>query len=115
MPVSARSLAERSTATATVDYGDLGTLEVTYYPGKFSYGFLQRLSGVKTNDEFDRALVEFCSVVTSWDLLDDKGKPLPVTTETASDQGLDVITDIVMAIGGSLRPNPETSTASSGQ
>lgn len=115
MPIKAQSLAERATATARVDYGELGDLNVTFYPGKFSIGFLNRISAVSTADQFQGVLGEFCEIVTAWDLLGRGGKPLPVTVETASDQGVDVITDIVMAIGGALRPSPATSTAPSGQ
>ena len=115
MPVKAQSLAERATAKTEVDYGDLGTLEVTYYPGKFTMGFMKRLGQVSSSDNLDTIMAEFCEIVTDWDLLDPKGKPLPVTVETAMNQGLDVISDIVMAIGGNLRPKEVTSISSSGQ
>lgn len=115
MPIKAKALAERETSTARVDYGDLGDLNVTFYPGKFSYGFLHRLTNVKTEEQFGDALGEFCEIVTEWDILGDDGKALPVNMENASNQGIDIITDIVLAIGGNLRPSQGSSTASSGQ
>lgn len=110
MPIKATSLSERETAKAWVDYGDLGDLNVTYYPGKFTLGFMKRLGNVQTSDDLDGVMAEFCAIVTEWDLLDAKGKPLPVSVETAMDQGLDVVSDIVTAIGQGLRPKGQTST-----
>lgn len=60
MPVKAKALAERATTVARVDYGDLGDLNVTYYPGKFTLGFMKRLGNVSTADNLDEIMEEFC-------------------------------------------------------
>lgn len=109
MPIKAQSLAERATETARIDYGDLGDLNVKFYPGKFTVGFLGRLSGAETDDQLNAALEEFCTIVTEWDLLGPDDKPLPVSRDTAVDQGLDVLRDIVQGIGKQLRPSQPAS------
>lgn len=109
MPIKAKSLSERATETARIDYGELGDLNVKFYPGKFTIGFLGRLSGAETEEQLDAALEEFCTIVTEWDLLDEKGKSLPVSRDTAVDQGLDVLRDIVQGIAKQLRPSPAAS------
>jgi hypothetical protein len=90
MPLTLKHL-QSDTATATLEYAG-ETVHLIYKPSSFTPAFIARLAGVEKSlaageeDAFDNMVASLCSLMVSWDVLeDDDGAILPVTPDVLSE------------------------------
>lgn len=82
------------------------TINVTYYPGKLTPATESRLN--KANEDNRPAAgvaAELALIMEAWDVLDEKGKPEPVTAALLAEMPTRLLLAIVSAIGTDARPN----------
>lgn len=104
MPIRLADLTSK-TRTVNVPY-DGESIAVTYYPGRLTPATESRLN--KANEDNRPAsgvAAELALIMASWDVLDDKGKPEPVTAELLAQMPTRLLLAIVGAIGTDARPN----------
>ncbi len=102
MPISLSEL-QNNTRTITVDY-DGEKVTVVYKPGVLT---------PTASTEFVKSTVveQLEKLLVSWDVMDEKGKPLPVTTELLNQLPGRFLSHLALAVSGDMRPN-ETRAAS---
>ena len=72
----------------TLDFGDLGSIEMVIQPAKFTIGRQRRLhAAIKARDNAAVADM-YAEVIQSWDLMGPDGKPIPLTPD-----GMDLLTE----------------------
>lgn len=96
MPITLTDL-QGNTRTLTVEY-DGDTVTIVYRPGAITPSSSQDFSRQTTADQLLELLV-------SWDVLDDKGKALPVSKDLLDTLPARFLAHLVSAIVGDLRPN----------
>lgn len=101
MPLK-RAAYKAATKTVSIPFGE-DSLSVCYYPSKFTPNV------TKDKDRDETTVAFLLRLVASWDYLDEKDKPLPVTEETLSDMGYDLLNAISRAIVGDVSPKQEAS------
>lgn len=104
MPIS---LADLTTATrlVAVEY-DGQTVNVTYYPGRLTPAVEARLNQANADNRPAGGVAdELARIVAGWDVLDEKGKPAPVTADLLRDLPTRFLLALVSAIGADARPN----------
>lgn len=96
MPISLAEL-QSNLRTLVIDY-DGEKVQVVYRPGILTPA---------TNDDFAKQSVveQLETLLVSWDVLDDKGKPLPVTTDLLNQLPGRFLAHIAAEISGDMRPN----------
>lgn len=104
MPISLSALtADRR--TVKVPFGD-DTLTLTYKPS--AVNAKQEARELEEREKGQHLLAQaksLAEIVESWDVTDDKGKPLPVSEEVLAGLGLDVTSKLTRAILDDLLPN----------
>jgi hypothetical protein len=91
--LSALRVASR-TVNVTVDGG---TIAVEYRPNVYTAGFLAELA--------DQSVTEaLCALLAGWDLTDDEGVALPITTETLADFPLPLLQAIWRGVQEDVLP-----------
>jgi len=113
MAIKRRAIQERDTVSVRVDFGEAGDLNVVIFPGKMTYGLRKKIVKAAEADDYDTMLECLLKIFKSWDLLDDKGKPEPLTMAVFEDLGEDVLAEIMQAINEATSPKAQTSTSSS--
>lgn len=111
MPVRASSLAANR-RTISVSFGD-DSLTLTYRPSSVNAVQEEREIAERARGQHLYSMAKsLAEIVESWDLLDEKDKPLPVTMEILMPLGMDVLRTITRAITEDLLPNRTTPTPS---
>ncbi len=91
--------------TITISVGD-NALNITYRPGGITPETEDRLRGYADEQRGGAALVALLAdCLVEWDLLDDKGKPLPVNVETLRRLPVVFLGRIATAMTEDMRPN----------
>lgn len=104
MPIRLADLRNK-TRTVNVAY-DGETIAVTYYPGKLTPATESRLNKAnEDNRPVSGVAAELALIMESWDVLDAKGKPEPVTAALLAEMPTRLLLAIVSAIGVDARPN----------
>lgn len=92
----------------TVKVHDMGTLEITYRPGKVDSDVEERLNkaqSAQNSGPFMRAMV--CEVVDDWDLLGDDDQPISLEDPEAEEfrkVPLVILGSIIQSIQEDMRP-----------
>ncbi len=96
MPISLSDL-QNNTRVLTLEY-DGESVTIVYRPGVITPA---------NSDDFNRQAVveQLEGLLVSWDIVDDKGKPLPVTKELLDTLPARFLAHLSGAIVGDLRPN----------
>lgn len=104
MPIRISALtADRG--TVTVPFVD-DTLKITYKPSAINVEQEERELADRAEGRHLLAMAKsLAELVESWDLLDDEGKPVPVSVEVLSPLGLTVLQKITRAILDDVLPN----------
>lgn len=97
MPISLGDL-QRNTRQIVAHY-DGEDVAITYAPGKLTP------ASVSGNDARQSLEALLGTTLLAWDVLDDAGKPLPVTQETLSAMPSRFLWVLVDAINEDIRPN----------
>lgn len=104
MPVSIAHLVQ-DRRTITVPVGD-ESLTITYRPGGFTPETEARLRQYADDQRGGAALVALLAdCLVEWDLVDEKGKPLPINAKTLSGLPVLFLTQLAQAITEDMRPN----------
>jgi hypothetical protein len=95
---------------------DLRTINVSYFEHNFSVTYRPSENTPRKNSaaqeleeggDANKATIDtLCRVLTAWDVVDDKDKPLPITAETLGEMPYALLTSIVQAIGADGSPKP---------
>lgn len=96
---------------AVVDFGDGDVLTARIDVNRFTYRLQKHMAEATKSGDIDRMTDLFFQPMQSWDLTDDDGAVLPMTSETIEDLGVGTVKDLFEAISGAINPNPETSTS----
>lgn len=111
MPIRVSALtADRR--TIKVDFGD-DTLNLTYKPS--AVNAVQEARELEEREKGQVLLAQarsLAEIITSWDVQDDDGKPLPVSADVMAPLGLDFTAKVTRAILDDLLPNRQTATVS---
>lgn len=85
-----------------------GEIKFTHNPAAYTLAFQEELRAMKGADDEETALRFYSTalpkLVTEWDLVDDKGKTVPVTADTIRQIPLDVLNAMMEAINVTRRP-----------
>lgn len=108
MPITRAALQETNTATAHVDFGDAGDLNIEFYPDKLTYARRKAIAKAAENDDFDAMLEGLLAIFKGWDLLKANGKPEPLTMDVFTDLGESVLAEIMTAIMHATSPKAQT-------
>ncbi len=104
MPVRVGNLV-RDRRTVTIPVGD-ESLTITYKPSGITPETEDRLREYAADQRGGAMLVALLAdCLVEWDLLDDRGKPLPVNAETLRQLPMVFLTQLVQAITEDMRPN----------
>lgn len=105
MSITLASLQE-NIAELTLKVGD-NELTIRYRPGKFTHALRSDLlSGESTY------LDTLASLLVDWDVLDDKGKPLPVTADVLATLPLAFVEGVAQEVVKSSLANPQIKATS---
>jgi hypothetical protein len=111
MPIKLHELAAKTRAL-TITY-DGGELAFCYYPAHFTPLVAARFNAIPQADAPFQEMVEaLASILASWEILDEKGKPLPASVEWIEQMPLDLLNLIGEAIGHDMRPKGTNGTPS---
>lgn len=96
-----------TTATMTVEFGDVGNLNIVYRPRGFAYSEAQSLwsdlKGLSEQQQQARMSEALLRLVVSWDLMDDDGNQLPVTNEVVESLPLQFAIKVFTALAEKLQ------------
>lgn len=95
------------TKKKTIDLGEGAEITLEYYPRRITLNLSEQIKAAESEREIVRL---FFSVVKSWDILGDDGKPLPINDETLGDLGADILGDILTALQNADVPKAESSS-----
>lgn len=112
MPIKLSELATKS-RKLSVGFDD-ETIEVTYLPGRMTMDMQTRVQEAmaKPAGEANSDLAEILSVLVSgWDVLDDKGEPLPVTVDLVHQMPLRFVTALTRSLFDDINPNAKTASS----
>jgi hypothetical protein len=111
-------LAELTKATRTVVQtfeGTEDTLSITYRPSAWTPAVMnEHLSAVSSGNTPEALVLDLATLLVSWDLLDDKGKPIPITAESLRRVSLEVLNVVLGAINADMLPDPTPAATSNG-
>jgi hypothetical protein len=103
----------------TVDVGGV-EIQVAYRPNNISLRrsneLNQLLNSFETNPDIDvgrETARMFCDLVGNWDIVDDKGKPLPITVDSLLDIPARLIMTILAAVNADVEELESEKKASS--
>ena len=107
MPVRLSALtADRR--TLKVAFGD-DSLTLTYRPSAFNAVQEERELAMREKGQHLKSQASsLAEIVTSWDLVDDDGKAVPIAEDVVATLGLDVVSKLTRAILADLLPNQTT-------
>ncbi len=94
---------------AVVDFGDGDVLTMRIDVNKFTYRLQKDMADATRLGDIDRMTDLFFQPMDSWDMTDDDGNVLPMTSQTIEDLGVNNVKDLFEAISGAINPNPGTS------
>ncbi len=104
MPVRLSDLM-RDTRTMTLPVGD-DVLTVTYRPSGITPETEERLAKLGQDQRLGASMIALLTeTLTGWDLVDDKGKPLPITEAQLRKLPMRLLGDLVRAMTEDMRPN----------
>lgn len=100
--------------TITVPVGDQ-VVTIAYRPGGITPETEERLEALGREQRIGASLIALLKdTLVSWDITDDKGKPLPVTEASLRQLPLRLLGDLVRAITEDMRPNASSAGTSVG-
>jgi len=98
--------------TIVVQFGE-DSLSLTYRPSAFNAVQEEReLEQRAKGQHLKSQASSLAEIITAWDLVDDDGKPLPVSEAVIATLGLDVVSRLTRAVLDDLLPNRPTPIAS---
>lgn len=104
MPVRLSDLM-RDSRTITVPVGD-DVLTVTYRPSGITPETEERLAKLGQDQRLGASMIALLSeTLAGWDLVDDKGKTLPITEAQLRKLPMRFLGDLVRAMTEDMRPN----------
>jgi len=113
VPISIAALAANR-RTVKVDFNG-ETLTLTYRPSVINAKQEARELEERAAGQHVQSMANsLAEIIESWDVVDDKGKPVPVSVELLSTFGLDVLQKMTREIIGDLLPNRTTAPSSNG-
>lgn len=113
MPIKLHQLSASTPKSLAIPFGD-AVLNIDYKPTAVTPNLEAREAERKAQGIVMTGVAEFLAeIITSWDLVDDKGKPIPPTRDTLMGFGMDVLGVISKAIQEDLVPNPPAPNGSS--
>jgi len=110
MPIQIDQIQGHVTEKITIEFGKDGDLNLTILPNKFTKGFQRQLKAAAANEDETGIVDLFFTLVKDWDVLDEKGKKLPITTETTDQLGMTVLSDILLKVQETIAPKSETTS-----
>jgi hypothetical protein len=114
MPVNHAAVKARQ-ATATADFGELGTIKATYHRSLLTPQFLQHGVELKEGEGVTMSDVRFLAqALISWDYEEKPGKPMKTDEATLATLPVDILAGVVRAIIEDLRPPATPATPSPG-
>jgi hypothetical protein len=113
MPVRLSQLTAGATKRVAIPFGD-DVLNVDYRPGAVTPLLEAKEIEFRERGMALSGVAAFLDVIISgWDLVDDKGKPIAPTKAVFESFGMDTLMALTRAIQADLVPNPPTSNGSS--
>lgn len=118
MPLKLSALVA-NTAKVHLDFGEAGDLTIAYRPALINERTLSRLSiGDVANGEQLATLMthindELCRLVASWDLTDDAGVAIPLTSDALSGLPLTLRVQVLSEIASDLKMGEANGSVSS--
>lgn len=88
------------TRPAVVDFGDAGTLNIEWAPGKLTPAAQSELVGGYARSDSMVIANLLATLITSWDVMLEDGSTAPITSEFIGGLPLDVIGKVYAAING---------------
>lgn len=112
MPISIKDLA-KETRDVKVALGDGQHLTVSYKPHWYTLAVEEELALLEGAGIHTAAA--FCKMVTAWDLVDEKGKPVPIDVKTIKELNIPtrILADAIDAITDDMRPKEMSRNGSS--
>lgn len=111
MPVRVGNLV-RDRRTVNIPVGD-DTLTITYKPSGITPETEDRLREYAADQRGGAMLVTLLAdCLVEWDLLDDRGKPLPVKADSLRQLPTVFLAQVAQAITEDMRPNPPSAGGS---
>lgn len=108
MPITLERLAAGTPRTVAVSY-EGETVNITYKPGRITPAVEARLNQAALDNRPAEGLAaELASIITTWDITDEKGKPEPVTEGLLRDLPTRFLVACVQAVGDDIRPNAQS-------
>ena len=91
------------------------TVNLSYKVGKYTGEAELRLSEAQTDKQPVNGLVNLLDgMLVSWDVLEDDGKPMPVTVENLRRLPVNFLAEVANTITEDMRPNAVTASPSKG-
>jgi hypothetical protein len=103
MPVKLSAL-RNNAKHVKIRFADVGDLNVTFYPHRFTQEVVDRFQDAVEGKDYDLASEAFRDVVEEWDITDDDDVPLPMDAETFQTIGLPALNAIWDEIRESATP-----------
>lgn len=104
-----KNLIEKS-ATVAIEFMD-ETLTVTYNPAMLTTRFYRTIEVMQKGKDNEKTVIDMVKLlVQKWDLTDDDGKMVPVTTEVLQQLPMTVLNDIILKITQGLKAPNESAT-----
>jgi|SRR5215217_1744605 len=100
MPFSIKKVKEETRAATFEVGGQTGS--ITFYPKRFTKSLLN--TATAAGDNIDQLIAILVPLIADWDVVDDDGKPYPITSEALSEFPLEVLKVIQQAIFAEYLP-----------
>src|SRR5438874_8922809 len=103
MPIRLAELTKETRTLVKTFDGTDDTLSVTYRPSAWTPALMaEHLAAVREGNTPEALVLDLAALLVSWDLLDDKGKPLPTTAEALREVSLEVLNVVLGAINADM-------------
>jgi len=95
-----------ATRRVVVTFGDV-ELKIAYRPGAVTPRLQRAIRQAQIEGDVDTVMLEMLiRLVASWDLTDDDGALVPLTTDALADLPVRLLSGILVALGEDLAPDP---------
>ena len=111
MPRLSQLQKTQETIELAVDFDGGEPVHLTVYPNRVTLGALRRSQEAAATNDLQKSAAIFFEFIAAWDIEDDKGKPLPFTSETADLFTMDTFNALTKAVVDAILPNRTTSNA----
>lgn len=103
MPISQANLKNNKRTVTGEYYGE--TFTVTYKPSEYTLAVQSGIDNPDTDETSNEKLINLLTnMLTAWDVLDEKGDPLPITPEILADLPVALLGAIQMCCREDMTP-----------